>query len=399
MIAAAALVLALQDAGNPVMEVVDNTASYVSVQAIVPLPKLSGHEIAEMQILADTMAVEVDGLSRPQMLNFAAQAGDTLRITLMPDHLRIQIGVLPSDMRSAISYVDQILHNSRLMPAALNDAMAEVPSRKRPMWAIAVQPYKVRYERIRREELVDLYHRVCRPENVWLSVGGPIKPGAAEAIWQAKLKDWKTERPAKPSLDANPPDDLLAVPGKLSTIELQGKPIQGNDPAMPVKLLAIIGLGSGKGSAMFERLREGKGWSYRQEAILTPTLDGFTPRMIMASTDKTAPFEMAKGMKEELLAAVAEWKDADVVRARGMAEGILLRGLELSPLYFNPYWPVTTSLHDRTFMAAYWPMKTGTEWDAKKLLAQMALVSTDDMKAAATSILEGSQPRILLASE
>lgn len=391
------LALAMQG-GNPATELIDNSASYVSVQAIVALPKLSGHEIAEMQVLADTMAIEVEGFSRPEMLNFAGMAGDTLRITLMPDHLRIQIGVPPAAMKSAIGYIDQILHNSRLMPEPLNKAIAEIPTRKRSVWSTAVDPYTIQYSRLKRDEIVELYQRICRPENVYLTVGGPIKSGEASAYWDQKVKDWKVGRLPKPSLDTDPPKEILAVPGNVSTVELRGKTLVGNDPEMSTKILAVIALGSGKGSAMFERLREGKGWSYRQEAIITPTLDGFTPRFLMATNDKTEPFELAKGMKEELTAAVAEWKEADLNRARGMAEGILQRGLEMSPFYFNPYWPITTSLHDRTFMAAYWPMKTGREWSPNKLLGQMALATVEDLKASATSILETAQPRILIAN-
>jgi hypothetical protein len=133
--------------------------------------------------------------------------------------------------------------------------------------------------------------------------------------------------------------------------------------------------------------------------MLTPAVGGFLPRLLMATNDATPPFELAASMKEELTKAVGEWTEADVSRARGMAEGILFRGLEMSPFYFNPSWPVGTSLHDRTFMTAYWPMKTGSDWNPRKLMGQMALASVDDVKAAATDMLKDANPRVLIASE
>ncbi|MFI5385073.1 MAG: hypothetical protein ACHQ50_03040 [Fimbriimonadales bacterium] len=396
MTAIFALALAIQN-GNPVSEVVDPGAKVVSVQAIVKLPEMGGHEQAETRLIAETMADQVEGYSQSEMRDIAARAGEKLRITAMPDHLRIQIGVLPGDLKPAIGYVSQILRNAAFPADSLNAAMAEIPFRSRSLWATALQPFNVVFNRVRREDVVDLYHRISRPENVWLSVGGPMRPGEAEDAWSTETRDWTPGKLPRPSPDVAPPAAMAYVPGTESMIELRGKEIPASDPAIPVRILALIGLGSGKGSSMFEVLRVKHGWSYRQEALLWPTARGFVPRLIMASGDKTPPEELAKAMKQELTDAVNSWTEADVARARGMAEGILMRGVEMSPLYFNPSWPATDSLHDRTFMAGYWRMKTGREWDPHKLLGQMALVTLPELKEAALEILSVSIPCILPA--
>lgn len=180
-------------------------------------------------------------------------------------------------------------------------------------------------------------------------------------------------------------------------IELRGKEILGNDPSMSTQLLAVVALGSGKGSAMFETLREAQGWSYRQEAVFWPTEKGFVPRLIMASGDKTPPAELVKAMKQQLLDAVNAWTDANLDRARGMAEGILTRGLQMSPLYFNPGWPIEDNLHDRTFLAGYWRMKTGRAWDPKKMVGEMTLVDLAELKEAALGMLTVAIPHVIPA--
>jgi hypothetical protein len=396
MITALALGLALQ-AGNPVMEFVDPDAKYVSVQAIVKLPHLSGHERAEVALIADIMGNDVAGYITDDMRNMAGSVGDSLKITLMPDHLRIQIGVPPGGLKPAIGYIDAILRDSHLLPTDINASMEAIPFRNQSLWATALRPYKYKFSRIRHEDIVEMYHRICRPENVWLAVGGPVHEGEAEQYWVAKNQDWKPGRLPRPSLDQSPLVEMQDLPGHESMIELRGKTIPANDPGIAARIMALIGLGSGKGSAMFGRLREAEGWSYRQEAILWPAEDGFMPRLIMASGDKTPSAELAKGMKDQLTEAVNAWTEADLARARGMAEAILMRGIEMSPLYFNPSWPTTDSLHDRTFMAGYWQMKTGRTWEPTKLLGQMALLTLDEFKEAASQILSSSEPHILPA--
>jgi hypothetical protein len=389
--------LAVAQTFNPVVEAPLPEAGFVSVQAIIKLPPLSGHERVEALLLADTIADDVEGYSRLEMGEIAAMAGESLKVTVMPDHMRISFGVPPSELGPALTYIDQILRGSKLKPDVLNRAMEEIPFRSRSNWATAVQPYKIQFARVRREELIDLYHRICRPENVWLAVGGQIKPGEAAQAWEEKNGDWKPGKLPKPSLDQAPPVEVVDVPGREAMIELRGKEMAGSDPAISTRLLAIFALGSGKGSAMFEKLREEKRWSYRQESLLWPTTNGFAPRFIMASGDKTPGPELAKSMREELIGAIKAWTEADVARARGMAEGVLLRGIRMSPLYFNPSWPIEGSVDDQVFLAGYWQMKTGRPWDPRKLLGQMSLATVDEVKDAALDMLTTAIPHVIPA--
>lgn len=380
-----------------VAELVDPTAKIVSVQAIVKLPELTVGERAAATLLAASIAEDVDGYSHGTMLDVTARAGDTVRVTLMPDELRIQVGVLPSDVKLGVAFVDQILCNSLLPEAAMNKAILGAPFRKRGIWETALSPIRIDFARVRRQDVIDLYHRLIRPENTWLAVGGPIVAGEAQKLWEARVADWAPGRAPRAPFDERPPEEVADVPGREAMIELRGREFSGTDAALSVKLLALIGLGSGKGSAMFERLREKQGWAYRLESVLWPTTSGFVPRLIMASGADLPGKDLAKAMKAELVDAVDHWTETDLDRARGMAQGVLLRGVPMSPLYFNPWWPVTDSIHDRTFLAAYWPMKTGRAWDPAKLVGEMALVDLTDFKAAGQAILTNAMTHVIPA--
>ncbi|HTQ11635.1 MAG TPA: insulinase family protein [Fimbriimonadaceae bacterium] len=382
---------------NPVTDVIAPGAKVVAVDAIVRLPALGAREYAAAKVMAETMADEVDGYSQGDMRDMGARAGESLKITLMPDHIRIEFGALPAEADTAISYVGHILKNSRFPEDSIAKAEAEIPFRKKSLWATAIQPVKFDFRRVRREDVLDMYHRICRPENVWLCVGGPIDARDAENAWSAVLADWTVTKPPRLPANPTPLGEASDVPGRETMVELRGSSFPGNDPAMPTKLLALIGLGCGKGAAMFQTLRETEGWSYRQEAFLWPTPEGFEPRLIMASGDKTAPDDLAKGMRDQLILAVKNWDASDLARAEGMAQGIFERGFAMSPLYFNSSWPISGSLEDETFLAGYWTMKTGSPWNASRMLGEMALVSLSDFKDAAMEILTDSKAHVLPA--
>ncbi len=395
MIAALALATAL--IANPVVEVIDPAATYVSVQAIIKLPELSPHDQAAAALLAEAIAYDVDGYSRFTMRDIAARAGDAVSVRLMPDHIRIQVGVLPQDLKVGVAMIDQILRGSKLPEEALNKAIAERPTRQRSLWTTALWPFHYTFSRMKQRDVMELYHRICRPDNVWIAIGGPIKPGEGDQLWTARTSDWKPVKVPKAAIDTSLLPQEISIKGPEAIVELRGPEFAGNDPALASQLLALIGLGSGKGSAMFTALREAKGWSYRQEAILWPTANGFVPRLILPSSDPLGPAELAKGAREQLLGALSAWTDSDLARAKGMAEGILLRDFELSPLYFRPTRPIDASLHDRTFMAAYWPMKTGQAWLPTGLLEQMKSINLEEFKSQAKGMLEVAIPRLIEA--
>jgi hypothetical protein len=99
---------------------------------------------------------------------------------------------------------------------------------------------------------------------------------------------------------------------------------------------------------------------------------------------------LAAKIKEGLLADIAAWTDGDRKRALGMAQSYLVRGGDLSPLYFAPWRPIDSDLADQTFLQAYWLMKTGSRWNPHSLVGRMGFVELDDLKATAQKMVSGA---------
>lgn len=392
-----AAILGMQ-AARPVLEFPDANAKFVSVQALVSLGNLTPKERSMAALLADTMAYDVDDYSRTLMRDTAAAAGEQVRVTLMPDMLRIQIGVVPQDLKYGIRFINNILRTSRLPEAELNHQIELASAKKRGLWQTALLPNGSDLKRVRRTDIVDFYHRICRPDNTTLVVGGNFKPGDAQEIWTGLTNGWTAEKTPRFLLEDGDPKTVIEFAGQENIISLNAQVIPGGDVAIAPKLLAIIALGCGKGSTLFEKVREDMGVSYRQEGLLWPAATGFVPRFIIATGDATPLVELAPKIRDNMLTAVDEWAEKDLLRALGMARAILERGVPMSPFYFNPWYPVSSSLTDQTLLQGYWQIKTGKKWDAKRLLELMALTPLDELKSIAKEMLEKASVSLIKAS-
>lgn len=391
------LVLAKLIQSPLVLEYPDPKSSFVSVQAIVKLPELTPKERSVAALLARTVAYDVDDYSRFYMRDTTAAAGDQVKVILMPDEMRIQIGVLPEDVKPGLRFLNNILRRSHLPEDELNRQISEDSARKKGLWETAVEPWGSDLRRVRRSDVVDFYHRICRPDNTTIVVGGKVTPGEPQEIWSQIASDWKAERIPRWLLEPGDAAPIRRVDGSENVIELYGEEFPGGDVAIASKLLSIIALGSGKGSVLFEKVREEMGLSYRQEAILWPTPKGFRPRFIIASGDPRPLPELVDAVRKQMLSSIEAWTEDDKVRAIGMSHAIIDLGCPMSPFYFHPYYPLGDNLHDQTFLRAYWRLKTGREWDADHLMDQMSKVSLQDMKDTAKQMIEKASASFIKA--
>jgi Arc/MetJ family transcription regulator len=173
---------------------------------------------------------------------------------------------------------------------------------------------------------------------------------------------------------------------------LRGQSIKPNDAAFATNLLAIFALGGGKDSAVWKALREGLGWSYRQEAMLRNSTEGLEPVVELVTARSDADIDRSALVRPALEKAVAAWTEADRVHAIAAAEALFDRGLGLDPLYFKSTRP---ALDDPLFMRTYWRFKTGELWNPQVLLAAMGNVDVNAMRAAATAMLEGANVELI----
>lgn len=369
-----------------VSELVDGNAKDVMIQVIASLPKLSGAQMNALDALVDEIPREIEGYSQRDML--AITNGDTIHVGVGPDYLIISFAVPKENWLAGLSLMDALCKRSHLLPPETFQA----PQLSAWMWAL--KPYQRTFS-ASAPQVRELYDSLFQPENVTLAVGGAITPGQALKDWSPKLAEWPVYRARKTYADDTPPKKLDHNPSGLASIELTGPPIAANDASLPVKTLALVALGSGKGASLFRVERQALRMSYRQEALLWPTPTGWQSRFISLAQPAMDLPEKTETLRKALLEDVAKWTDADLQRAQGMAEAVFLRGVDFSPFAFGPNGALDGTLGSRTFLQAYWLLKTGNAWDAEAFVQQMRAVKLDDLKLTATAMLDVATKRIV----
>jgi hypothetical protein len=377
---------------SAVVEVLDESASVVSIQAVVKVPRLDSRQRSVVQVMVSALGEDTKTYSKAQIADVAGRVGSQVRASLSPDHIRIGFSVVPADEAIGISMLGSILKDGRFEDSALERVADDLTFRRWSYWRLAVEGHGFEKPKYSRKEFDDLAAAIFRPENITIGVGGKIEAGVATQKWEDLVADWKP--PKLPRLEFREDVENAADSPRLSTIEYVGDSFPARDAAFTTRLLALTALGTGKSAALWEVSREDLGLSYRQEGILSPSADGFLPRLIVATSHKDDLAEQAEKLRTSLVAKVEQWTDVDRKRAMGMAEAYLIHGSDMSPLYFSQSWPVSNSLEDEVFVSAYWRSKTGETWNPYQLLGRMGFVELKDLKETALGFLKNAKIRL-----
>jgi hypothetical protein len=364
------------------IEISDPTLPEIDVEAVLKLPALDRHERAMLDVLVKAVPGGPPEYGIRDIM--ATTDGRLIHCEAMPDHLTIEFPADKEELTGAVNILSGILRNLQ-MPDKLPDP---APEDNDPWTSILHGPLTGPDGiKLRPGELLEFYQHIFRPEFLAVTFSGPFAQDAAANAWQKKTSDWEVPKPIH-ALPA--PEPLSDWAPTIGTFELDGPEITPDSPSVASSLLSLFALGCGKGGSLFRISRQKDGFSYRQEAVLWPTATGWTPRLVVAAANLTDLDGAAEQLKKDLLADVARWTEADRLRAAGLAEGVLLRGVPLSPFYFRTGRPVTGSPGDRAFLEAYWATKTGQNWNPSELAGRLRGVSLEALKVAATTLLNES---------
>jgi hypothetical protein len=371
----------------------DPSADFVSLQAVVRLPELDERNRTILTLVVARLGKETASYGGSQMADIANRAGSRLRVTAMEDHVRISMGVVPADALTGIRMLASVLKESRLSPQDLQNAADDFTFRRHSYWQEALNRYPFKLQTYRQDDVQAFVAGVLRPENVTLGVAGKVNSDACKEAWEQSISDWRPG--AKPrSLGSSVRPVARMLSDKASVIEFEGSEIVAGDADFSTKLLALCALGTGKSSSLWRVCREALGLSYRQESVLTPTANGFVPRLIIVHSGNDELDANAAKARDLLLADIKSWSADDRRRAIGMSESFLIRDGDLSPLYFSPSDIVGSDLADNIFLAAYWKQKTGQDWNPHQLVGRMGFIELEDLKAAAEKLVSGSRTLI-----
>lgn len=386
------LLAALPLAVPAILETPITGAREVGIAAFAPLPRPFGEK--DRQKLAVAVRVLVDGSQEyGRRTIFDVTDGRTVEAALLPDGVTIRFVVPKENLGNGIALMDGLLRRPIVDEVTLGRALERIQRREPGYWAAALRPLRNDLKTLKPDEARALLIRVFQPEHVVVAAVGGFEAGEAQKLWASRTADWKpTPAPRYP--DISPTPEPTDNPSGITTVELRGSSVSVADPALPKTWLALIALGVGKGASLFRDVRQVEGWSYRQEAILWPSVLGLTPRLVAATAPADDQSGKAEALRTALLKAVPNWSEGDRDRALTMARMTLFDGVPFGPLWLSDGPPGAT-VSDRALLDAYWFSKSGNRWEPTKLMNAMASVSLDDLKATATSLLTNAKPIVL----
>jgi hypothetical protein len=347
MIFAVAMLLA--QPAVAVQEFGDRSVDTVTYQVIIPTPNLSPRETLAAQVLAETATLGSASYSRQAASDIAG--GRRIEMYRLPDHLRYSITVDAEFWRTGLSVVEGTLFYPRFENEWVEAAAANLP-----IYRAAASV--TQRGNINRADVLALYRRLFRTENLKLAVGGRFVPGEVSKSWQQRVAD----RPRPTALLENVPPEVTIGEEETGAPEaiIAAPPVDWAKGGA-VALAATVALGTGKGSSLFAVAREKLRLSYVQESRWVPSEVGMTPELSVLSHQANFESRIPE-LREALVADIATWTPATLERAAGALEGSLDRGLPPGPFWFRPGRTLGQNLADRTYLAHYWQWKTGQDF-------------------------------------
>lgn len=366
--------------GPKTVELPKAGANKVVVQVFVPAPNnMSDREQAAWNVLADVLYDGTAEFSRDRLAQFGSQAGVPILIEAMPEHLRLQVVEPKGGFKVAMQILESLCERATLSDSQIAESTRRLKTLQLSSWEQAVFDEQLPYTKVTSEVVRNLYQVAFRPESFTIVAGGEVPDVDLAQEVSDRFKPLASAPPRRTRFDYSP-RPWAKHGDSVSTFELRLAPLNLASADSTARLLAVFALGVGKGSAMHRVLREGKGWSYRQEAVLWPSKAGWIPRLLFASTQVS--LEEGLTARELLSSDVDTWTAETVARARSMAEATFAGTNPLSPLTTGRD-PFGSELEDECALYGLSMMMYGA---SPKAIDQA--VSVDELKAAAKDLLE-----------
>jgi len=370
------LLLGMPQAGPPVLvsEVVEPTAKVLRVEIVASITTATGRDRALADLLGPAIARGTLAYPRANLLSTTSRGGQSLTVRSMADHIRVGFSLAPRDFDVAVELCDQIVREALMPTEDLQLLIDEYPFVSRQPWTQIWFPTQGDSKGLKPEDLKTAYHSAFKPGQVSIAVGGAFAGGEFRRRLGERFDSWAVKGPLTPQRRyARDPEakPLERQRGSFDFVMIQGSAIPvvariaNESPQGPTLADAVVAatlLGFAKSGELYQVVREDLGQSYRQEAGLIPDPNGVRPLAVWAAT-KPDPGPTIEAVRKRISA----WTQADVERARKTIAEFADLGLPLSPFYFSGDRPLVNSLDDRTFLNAYWRMKTGRAWSQPDL--------------------------------
>ncbi|MER3496402.1 MAG: hypothetical protein C4320_06195 [Armatimonadota bacterium] len=337
----------------------DASAAAIRVEAVIALPALSRADRLILSAAARTALRDTKEYGRRAILAISPD-GTIARVE--EDYLHLSFTFVPERTSEGLSLLESALLRPALLPESLAEATKAVAGGAAlSPWSRARRVAMAPAREVSGEEARGVWERVVRPERLAVAFSGPGSEVARER-WLARplvfapiIQPRYAKADGPLPLPAESPVAVLEMPAKLDG----------------ATLLAVTALGSGKGSLTWRVLRSELGISYRPEASLAGTTEGWDMRLRF---DVSTPEEAATA-REALAQRIETLTEEDRRRALGYL-GASLRGQTVD----SPFDQTPAEVANRPFMTAYLVAKGLGMFDPVALADAASRVSLAEMK-------------------
>ncbi|MBI5705927.1 MAG: insulinase family protein [Armatimonadetes bacterium] len=372
--------------GLPIEIRQDPNAEHLVVQALIPLAGLGQTDPAVATLLGRCLLLENGAYSEAKLRSFASQTGEPPLVEVLSSHIRVRLVFPPGNLATAIALLGSMVQSPGFGEANLAKARAIQEALQAP-WLASLNPEVLDLGGVEQRQVEALYRAAFRPERVRVVFSGQVDGPEARRRWDQKLASWAPELPGTrlpgPAVNRFLPMDTGFG---AASFELRGPEFPYWDGALATRLLMISALGIGKSGAVYRVLREANGWSYRQEAFLTPTAFGFRPRL--CATSSQIRREDEKAIRDALRADIGRWSDATLKTALALLSATYDQGSWPEPVYLTGTGPLGEEPTDRDFSSLFWRAMAGQSFDWSKLAARAKMVRLEDLKDAALQFVD-----------
>jgi hypothetical protein len=391
-----ALLLAASLTQVQVREIVQPEADRTVLAAVVMTGDLTPRQRLAAQVVADTLLDGTTSFHRYRLREYGAQTGDPIRVTYADGHFRIRIVTPRGQHELAATLLQELVQRGRFEEEAVKRALIELPFRTRGFWEEALRPVEWSAPKLTRDDVVELYQTVFRPDRLTVVIRGGFEPGAAQKAVLDRLQDWQAAQVRRRLNDPGSEREVETRSAAITTISFDGPPVRAGSSEFPARLLATLALGVGHGGGISHVAREGHGMSYRQEALLWPAPGGLRTRLIVAKRAAENDHGAAELVRGDLVDAVQHWNASDLQRAKGLARGILLLDLPISPFYLGAERPLLAGRAlDGTELAAVWYALLGQPLEPARLVESMEQVTLEELQQAARDTLAQARVKVV----
>jgi|GEM_PF-3484585 len=364
----------------------------IDVDAIIQLDPQGPLDRAVNQVIGETLLAGTRDYGKADFDALTGSTGNRIRCEVLPDAIHIWFSIRPSDAVSLPNLLDNLLFHASLNEDDLNKSISNLKNQNWDYWKSALYPAILPFSDIRVHDITDEYSILCNPSRIFVTIKGPVEFANLPAKINALVEQEPALQPPRHLRDPLPYEFKKANSRPLDSLTLVGNPIQVNKD-FPANLIAMFCLGSGKGSILFQSVRQKLGWSYRQEADFIGSCEGLRPTIVVILKTSHDILGRSMELRKEITGAINALTEQDRMRAAAMAEAVLTRSVGMNPLD-----SISEDSDSELFLDSYWRMKTGSDWDADQLIRQMDQIPLDDLKLHLLDIVNSSTTEVIAGS-